>query len=101
MSHASATAGFKDSPSNQPFPSSMVLTPVSRNPIQLQAETIKAVMNGSIRARPSPVSVKTSGRPNTGRHTSIVVVTFNNLVFNRICLESVLANSGPEDYELL
>jgi GT2 family glycosyltransferase/glycosyltransferase involved in cell wall biosynthesis len=33
--------------------------------------------------------------------TSIVVVSFNNLMFNRLCLESVLAGTQPGSYELI
>jgi GT2 family glycosyltransferase len=36
-----------------------------------------------------------------GERVSIIVVTFNNLVFNRLCLESVLANSEGYDYEII
>lgn len=37
----------------------------------------------------------------TGRHVSIVVVTFNNLVLNRLCLESVLGNTDCSSYEVI
>src|SRR5262245_17985570 len=79
-----------------PFPADMVLTPNSRWPTRLSEATVQAVLSNrrpASRAR----SVGTSGRP----RASIVVVTFNGLVFNRLCLESLLTNTDYPDYEVI
>ena len=77
-----------------PFPADLVLTAVSRNPIQLERATRDAVLN-----RPVP-SFAVPHDPSVPQAT-IVVVTFNNLVFTRMCLESLLANTEHPNYEVL
>jgi len=76
------------------FPPDLDLEPVSRRPTTLSRETIEAV-------RGLPVS-QHEGAPAMGPGSaSIVVVTYNGLVFNRLCLESVLAHTGECDFELI
>jgi GT2 family glycosyltransferase len=77
-----------------PFPADLVLTPLARNPIQLETATWAAVLN-----RPGPDFVVTQD-PSVAP-VSIVVAAFNNLVFTRMCLESLLANTEYANYELL
>jgi GT2 family glycosyltransferase len=75
-----------------PLPKSLLLTPQARRPIKLRESTIRAVL----RRRVPSSTEAASTRP----RVSIVVVTFNNLVFNRLCLESILTNTAC-DYELI
>lgn len=77
-----------------PFPAHMMLTPLSRNPIRLEGATMAAVLN-----RQTPAySLR---RDPSAPLASIIVVTFNNLVFTRMCLESLLANTDYPNYEIL
>jgi GT2 family glycosyltransferase len=75
-----------------PFPYGMVLTPVSRRPVRLPAETIEA-----IRATPPVTGTKEAAEP----AASIVVVSFNSLVYTRMCVETVLANTDGPPFELI
>jgi GT2 family glycosyltransferase len=75
------------------FPPKMVLTPLSRRPTRLPEATVEAVLRRAIPfAETAPVR-----RP----AVSIVVVSYDNLVFTRMCLESVLAATEAPDYELV
>jgi GT2 family glycosyltransferase len=83
----------------EPFPPDLILTPISRRPLKLAADTIRAVLE-----KPVPMAPKRSiERPFQGsfRHTSIIIVTYNNLIFTRLCLESVLANTEHPQYEII
>lgn len=88
----------------KPFPSTMVLIPVSRWPTRLSEATVQTVL-----ARPVPeprtLSVDQRSMLTTARDTerlvSLVIVTFNNLVFTRMCLESVLVNTEYPNYEII
>jgi GT2 family glycosyltransferase len=75
-----------------PFPYGMVLTPVSRRPVCLPAETIEA-----IRATPPAVATKQAVEP----AASIVVVSFDSAIFTRLCVETVLANTEDPPFELI
>jgi ABC-type multidrug transport system ATPase subunit/GT2 family glycosyltransferase len=70
-----------------PIPDDLVLTPESRRPLVLPEATRATVL-----ARPvgAPVSGDT-----TPTVASVVVVTYDNLVCTRLCLESVLGADGP------
>jgi GT2 family glycosyltransferase len=76
-----------------PFPADMVLTPLSRNPIRLEDATVAAVMD-----RPVP-AFSVPHDPSVPL-VNIVVVTFDNLLFTRMCLESLLANTEYANYEV-
>lgn len=76
-----------------PFPVDMSLTVVSRRPINLPEPTVRAVLS-----RPIPVSYPSSLGPGGA---GIVVVSYNNLVFTRLCLESLLANTRDPGHELI
>ena len=77
------------------FPRDMVLEAVSRRPTTLPAETMR------IAAR-QPVAPRWSTPPAHGPGSaSIVVVTYDDLPFTRLCLETVLAHSGEVDLELI
>jgi GT2 family glycosyltransferase len=80
------------------FPPHMVLTPISRWPTRLAAETVRMAMAGCgvSRSRRSPNSDGVNPRG-----TSIVITTLENLVFTKLCLESVLASAEDEDFEVI
>jgi GT2 family glycosyltransferase len=76
------------------FPAEMVLEPVSRRPTVLPRETVEIAQRGAA-ARYEDAPALDAGS------ASIVVVTHDGLVFNRLCLESVLANTVERDFELI
>lgn len=63
------------------IPSHLELRPVSRRPIRLPDETVRAVLDA-----PIPVVDSPAYEP----RVSIIVVTFNQLVLTRMCLETLL-----------
>jgi len=69
------------------FPFGLVIEPVSRRPTTLPDETIATVLGSPL---PDPRDVAHTTSP----EVSIVVVSYDSLVFTRLCLETVLANSG-------
>jgi GT2 family glycosyltransferase len=75
------------------FPAEMPLEPVSRRPTVLPRATIEA-------AQANPLPALAEAPPLGEGSASIVVVTHDNLVFTRLCLESVLANTAG-DFELI
>jgi GT2 family glycosyltransferase len=75
-----------------PFPYGISLTPVSRRPTKLAAETLKA-----IEATPPPAAVSEAPAP----RASIVVVSFDSLAFTRLCVETVLAEPAQPPFELI
>lgn len=81
-----------------PFPPTLVLTPTSRWPTTLPDATIGTVMNSGPSGRAEPVD--TFG-PATVASASIVIVTFNNLVFNKLCLESMVADTEYPNCEII
>jgi GT2 family glycosyltransferase len=82
-----------------PFPATLVLTPTSRWPTRLPPATVQAVLGNPLpRSRAYPVSQP----PQAGiPRASIVIVTFNNLVYTRLCLESLLANTDYPHHEII
>jgi GT2 family glycosyltransferase len=76
------------------FPAEMPLEPVSRRPTVLPRATIEAAQGNPL---PTLAEAPTLGEGSA----SIVVVTHDNLVFTRLCLESVLANTAADDFELI
>ena len=79
------------------FPPDLVLSPTSRWPTTLPDETVRAVLRRPVPAGRPPAVQAMRSRP----RASIVVVTYGNLVYNRLCLESVLANTHGVEYELV
>jgi GT2 family glycosyltransferase len=77
-----------------PFPAEMLIAPVSRRPIRLPDPTVEIAMK-----RPVPRGIEVA--PLDSDAASIVVVAHENLVFTRLCLESVLANTREVGYELI
>lgn len=80
MSPAAASAGAIRPPA--PFPGNLVLAPISRRPTVLEPASLRAILERDVPAFP--------GNPPTRPSTSVVVVTRDNLVFLRLCLESLL-----------
>ncbi len=78
-----------------PWPRELSLVPVSRRPTRLDPATEQAVLG-----RPVP-AVGAPGRWQDTPGASIVVVTYDNLAFTRMCLESVLANTEHPAFELI
>jgi GT2 family glycosyltransferase len=75
------------------FPPELVLEPVSRRPTVLARETVEAALRVSSSQHPEP--------PRLGPDSaSVVVVTYYNLPFTRLCLETVLAHTDS-DFELI
>ena len=73
------------------LPLDLDLTPIERKPIRLAAATLHAASSISFAA----------GRAATEPLASIVVVTFNNLPFTRMCLASVLTNTESPAIEVV
>jgi GT2 family glycosyltransferase len=72
----------------------MVLEPVSRRPTLLPRPTVEAAQSGSISTHSDP--------PELGPDSaSIVIVTCDGLPFTRLCLESLLANTDHQDFEVI
>jgi GT2 family glycosyltransferase len=76
------------------FPAEMPLVPSSRRPTVLPRATVEA-------AQANPLPVLAEAPPLGEGSASIVVVTYDNLVFTRLCLASVLANTAADDFELI
>ncbi len=75
-----------------PFPYGMVLTPVSRRPTRLPAETVAAVET----TPPAPAVTETAEPL-----ASIVVISFESQIYTRMCVETVLANTRAPAFELI
>src|SRR5438067_9026290 len=75
------------------FPADLSLVPLSRRPLRLSDATVQRVFDTPIQA-----SQTSSVHP----RASIVVVTHNSVVFTRMCLASVIANTPADpEYELI
>lgn len=83
------------------FPSDLLLTTTSRWPTQLPEATIRYVLDRSLPALIQPGEWRHASRRPGASEASIIIVTFNGLVFTRLCMESLLANSGQIDYEVI
>jgi GT2 family glycosyltransferase len=75
------------------FPADMDLTLVSRRPARLTPATVEAVMEA-----PVPVAAAPAGSP---PQVSIVVVTYNNLLYTKLCLGSLIWNTARPAHELI
>jgi GT2 family glycosyltransferase len=76
-----------------PFPADLDITPVSRRPTRLAAQTTAAVA-----ARPVP---ERHVHPWPCPGASVVVVTHDNLLFSRMSLESVIACTEYPNHEVI
>ncbi|WP_020467179.1 glycosyltransferase family 2 protein [Singulisphaera acidiphila] len=82
------------------FDDALNLNPVSRNPTRLSPETMTEVLATPLSDRLGRFLRARTGEPAVGR-ISVIVVTYNQLAFSRLCLESVLANSSMADLEVI
>ena len=84
------------------LPSDLVLTPISRFPMVLPEATIRAALDA-----PLPWPLETAGNLKRGKDfisapaASIVIVTRDNLAFNRMCIESLIAATSDGTYEAI
>lgn len=76
------------------FPGLMPLEPASRRPTVLPRETVEAAYAAPAARYDGPVRTAKAS-------ASVVVVTHDNLVFTRLCLQSVLANTEDDGFELI
>jgi GT2 family glycosyltransferase len=82
------------------FLPTLLLTVVGRAPTRLPDATIKAVLGRPVPHYALPCENEAAVQ-GSSTHASIIVVTFNNLVYTRLCLESVLANTVYPGYEII
>jgi GT2 family glycosyltransferase len=78
------------------LPTDLVLTPVSKRPTMLADDTVRSVL-----AAPLPAGTPRGWATERPTAASIVIVSYNNLVFTRMCLETVLATTRDADAEVL
>lgn len=86
-----AGADADDDDVSMPLPADLVLTPLSKRPTVLAQGTVAAVLALSL---PPAAPVSAAGRSVVSE--SIIVVTYDNLVFTRMCLETVLATTTAD-----
>ena len=106
------TDGFQDirvatgrlTDTGQPFlPRDTILEPISRKPIVLPESTRLTVYSLPVGSRcrlTRLASFDVAVRSSSPR-VSIVVITRDNFVFSKLCLESVVANTDYPNYELI
>jgi GT2 family glycosyltransferase len=73
------------------------LTVRGRNPIRLSEETVRIVLDMDLPRGTAPLSA-----PDERPAASILILTHNNLVLNRLCVHALIAHTTAEDtYELI
>lgn len=77
----------------------LILRPVSRRPLRLPEETIQAVLAAPLTGDALPQFEK-PGKDGCKR-VSIIIVTFNNLICTKLCLNSLLVNTDYPNYEVI
>lgn len=80
-----------------PFPSMLPLDPISRRPMQLPEATVQFALTLT---PPQPLATSVSDDKGLS-YASIIIVTYNNLVFTRLCLTSVLASTMYPNSEII
>jgi len=78
----------------RPLPGEMLLTAESRRPLVLPHSTLETAFN-------RPVPVARDVEPVGAGGASIVIVTCEGLVFTRLCIESLIANTAGLPYEII
>jgi GT2 family glycosyltransferase len=95
LDYLDARPGMPSAGQRSIFPADLVLTPVSRWPTTLPEPTRLTVMA-------APIASRVRRRRDSGHPAaSIVVVTFEGLVFTRLCLESLLAADTAMPFEVI
>ncbi len=74
------------------LPRDLALTPVSRRPIRMPEQVVREAL-----ALPLPAQRAVAERP----AASVVIVTFNNLFFNRLCLLNLIEQSDGGEFEII
>jgi GT2 family glycosyltransferase len=92
VNHRTRTAG--KGRSIEPLPDDLLLSPQSRRPVRLPDDTVTRVLS---RPHPRRSRPSAAGAP----RVSIVVVTYEQLVFTRMCLESLLVNTEGASFEVI
>ncbi|MGH9021967.1 MAG: glycosyltransferase family 2 protein [Acidimicrobiia bacterium] len=77
-----------------PLPDDLVLLPTSRRPTTLPEDTVDAVLNRPVPGGGTPEGTGPTGGDGVHPVATIIVITMGNLVFTRMCLESVLSNTS-------
>ncbi len=77
-------------PTSITLPPSITLSTVGRHPTEIDPETVEIIMR-----RPSPGAFASPAQNRAPAAASVIVVTHDNLVLTRMCLESVLADPTP------
>jgi GT2 family glycosyltransferase len=101
--HRGTTSAATTNPTHlipaKPFTADLDLRTVSRWPTKLPDSTIDAVSEwpAAVAARPWAGD----SLPGAAPSISIVILTHDNLTFTKLCLESVVANTEYDDYELV
>jgi GT2 family glycosyltransferase len=91
-----AVSGAGGRQSREALPLDLVIVPTSRWPTTLPASTVDFTLASQI-----PVPPNRAGDASTGGFASIVIVSHDNLVFTKLCLASVLSNTGSPDHEVI
>lgn len=76
------------------LPPALVLEPVSRRPVKLPESTVQTVMAAPMPR--APFRAADAAEP-AAKRVTIVIVSHNGLVFTKLCLLSLFANT-PRDY---
>jgi GT2 family glycosyltransferase len=92
-----ATA-HESGPGCLPFAAELDLRPVARWPTRLSEATAAAVSAAPLPRGAVPAALQAAAGP---PRASIVVVTLDNLVFNRLCLESLLYSTQEANCEII
>lgn len=82
--------------SDAALPRDLVIEPMSRQPVRLPEETVSTVLT-----RPVTSIVPTKRGGIAEPRASVVVVSFENLVFTRMCLETLLRNTDEPPCEVI
>jgi GT2 family glycosyltransferase len=69
----------------RPLPSGLAIVPLARRPMKLPEATVRAVLGRPVGA------FAPAGTAIACPRLSVVIVTYNNLIFTRMCVESLLA----------
>ncbi len=92
-------------PNDMPLPAELDLRPVARWPTRLSDATAAAVCAAPLPVSAgkgdSPISADTEIGTVPSPRTSIIVATYDNLVFNRLCLESLLHTTRDASCEIV
>jgi GT2 family glycosyltransferase len=95
---AAVKPAFEKTRNTFPFPAGLRLTPRIRRPITLPDATVEAVLTAPL---PHPAADTPSRKNTHAPRVSVIIPTFNNLVCNRLCLETLLATTNGLDLEVL